>query len=366
MPILAAEGAILQLPVSTLDRAIVAKPDVRFAVRYVNRLAVRALTTQPGSILGVVGYGADRPDFLPAACPFVAAPLSPAIGDAVFEIWSATSPCRPVQFGPVTGACNDDLVFGAVALDEAGNSTLEAAVEAAYLGIFDFLDAMGFAAPIRFWNYLTAINDDDNGLERYRRFNVGRHQAFSARLLQPVPPAASGVGGHHGASVIYFLAGHEPAKAVENPRQVSAYSYPSTYGPRSPSFSRASIHALMDAPALFISGTASIVGHETRHRGDLQGQIAETIENLRALIGAAEQAAPAPLGDHWAFKVYLHRPADRDAVNLAIDAVFGPDCQRIFLRGDMCRAELLVEIEAFRHFEIGPTHQRSYDGTKTR
>jgi chorismate lyase / 3-hydroxybenzoate synthase len=366
MLIPAVEGAILQLPVSTFGLTVAAKPDAPFAVRYVNRLTVRALTTQPDSILGVIGYGADRPDFLPAACPFVAAPLTPAIGDAMFEVWTVTTPCRPVQLGPVTGACNDDLVFGAIALDEAGNSTLEAAVEAAYLSIFDFLDATGFAAPIRFWNYLTAINDDDNGLERYRRFNVGRHQAFSARLLQPVPPAASGVGGHHGASVIYFLAGHAPAKAVENPRQVSAYSYPSTYGPRSPSFSRASIHTLLGAPALFISGTASIVGHETRHRGDLHGQIAETIENLRALIGAAEQAAPVPLGDHWAFKVYLHDPAYRDAVNPAIDSAFGPDCQRVFLRGDMCRSELLVEIEAFRHGEIGAAHPRSHDGTKTR
>ena len=356
----------MQLPVSILDRTIAAKPDAPFAVRYVNRLAARALTTQPGLILGVVGYGADRPDFLPAACPFIAAPLSPAIGDAMFEIWTATSPCRPVQFGPVTGACNDELVFGMISLSETGNSTLEAVVESAYLSIFDFLDAMGYAAPIRFWNYLTAINDDDNGLERYRRFNIGRHQAFSARLHQPVPPAASGVGGNHGASVIYFLAAHEPATAVENPRQVSAYAYPSIYGPRSPSFSRASIHTLNGAETLFISGTASIVGHETRHHGDVQGQIAETIENLRALIGAAEQAAPMPLGHHWAFKIYLHDAAYRDAVNPAIDATFGADSQRVFLRGDMCRSELLVEIEAFRHCEIGAAHPRPHDGTKIR
>jgi chorismate lyase / 3-hydroxybenzoate synthase len=362
----AVEGAILQLPVSTLDRTIATEPDVPFAVRYVNRLAARAITIQPGSILGVVGYGADRPDFLPADCPFVAAPLSPAAGNAMFEIWSTTSPCRPVRFGPVTGACNEELVFGAVTLDETGCGSLEAAAEAAYLSVFDFLDAMGFAAPIRFWNYLTAINDDASGLERYRRFNVGRYQAFSARLHQPVPPAASGVGGNHGASVIYFLAAHEQATAVENPRQVSAYSYPPIYGPRSPSFSRASIHTLRGAETLFISGTASIVGHETRHRGDVQGQVAETIENLSALIAAAEHATPLPLGNHWAFKIYLHDPAFRDTVNAAIDAAFGADSQRLYLRGDMCRSELLVEIEAIRQWEIDGVHPRSHDGIKKR
>jgi chorismate lyase/3-hydroxybenzoate synthase len=343
----------LQPPVSTPDRAVAIGPEAPFGVRYVDALAARALLKRSPGILGVVGYGADRPDFLPPSCPFIAAPLVPAAGDAIFEVWSTTSPCRPVKIGPVTGACSDDLVFGAVTLDEAGSPSLEAAVEAAYLGIFDFLDGVGFAAPIRFWNYLTAITEDDDGLERYRRFNIGRHQAFSARLRQPLPPVASGVGGDRGASVIYFLAAHEPAQAVENPRQVSAYSYPPIYGPRSPSFSRASIHRLGNAETLFISGTASIVGHETRHLGDLHGQVAETIENLRALFGAAEQAGSALLGDSWAFKVYLHDPDDRETVDRAVEAAFGSDCQCLYLWGDMCRPELLVEIEAFRHFALG-------------
>ncbi len=101
--------------------------------------------------------------------------------------------------------------------------------------------------------------------------------------------------------------------------------------------------------ALFISGTASIVGHETRHPGDLPGQIAETIENLRALIGAAAQTAPAPLSENWALKIYLQNPAYREAVNPAIDAMFGADSRRLYLRGDICRPGLLLEIEAFCH-----------------
>jgi chorismate lyase / 3-hydroxybenzoate synthase len=149
--------------------------------------------------------------------------------------------------------------------------------------------------------------------------------------------------------VIYFLAARTPARPIENPRQVSAYEYPPIYGPRSPSFSRASIYAQGSMEALFISGTASIVGHETRHRGDLPSQISETTENLRALIGAAEQTASAPLSGHWALKIYLQNPAYREAVNPAIDAMFGVDSQRLYLRGDICRSDLLLEIEAFCH-----------------
>jgi chorismate lyase / 3-hydroxybenzoate synthase len=349
MSVRAAEGAILHTPRSFPDSQPFEALAAPFAVRYVSGLAARQLLAHPSSVLGMIGYGAERPGFLPSACPFIAAPLRPAAGAAMFEIWTTASPSRPCQVGPVMGACSDDVAFGAIELDEAGSASLEAKVEAAYLSIFDFMDKSGFDAPIRFWNYLTSITRDDGGLERYRRFNIGRHNAFSARLRQKLPPAASGVGGHHGASVIYFLAARTPARPIENPRQVSAYDYPLAYGPRSPSFSRASIYAQGNMEALFISGTASIVGHETRHRGDLPAQIAETAENLRALIGAATQTASATMAGHWALKIYLQDPAFREAVNPAVDAMFGADVERFYLHGEICRSGLLLEIEAFRY-----------------
>ncbi len=211
--------------------------------------------------------------------------------------------------------------------------------------MFDFMDAAGFAAPLRFWNYLTAITAEDRGLERYRRFNIGRQKAFSARLRQALPPAASGVGGFAGKSLIYFLAAREPARPIENPRQVSAYEYPKIYGPQSPSFSRASVFSNDAMQALFISGTASIVGHQTRHAGDLPGQVGETIANLRALIGAAELMTPT---GKWALKIYLQQPDFRGAVEPAIEAMFGAGVERLYLHGEICRTGLLLEIEVFR------------------
>jgi hypothetical protein len=340
----------MQEPAANLDRADPAAPQARLTVRYADARTARALLSEPTAILGVVGFGADRPDFLPTPCPFVAAPLRPAAGDGMFEIWSVATPCRPLSVGTVTGACNDDFAFGAVTLDETGSTSLEEAVEVAYISLFDFLEQAGFAAPVRFWNYLTAITQDDHGLERYRRFNIGRHAAFSARLRDPLPPAATAVGGALGASVISVLAAHEPARTVENPRQVSAYAYPPTYGPRSPSFSRASIHALGTAETMFISGTASITGHETRHIGDLNSQTAETIENLRTLSQAAKRLSPP--GEHWACKIYLRDSSHREPVSRALEAAFGPLCQCLYLRADICRPELLVEIEAFQHVAL--------------
>jgi chorismate lyase/3-hydroxybenzoate synthase len=291
-------------------------------------------------VLGVIGYGVMRPAGLPQDCPFITAPLSPvASRGGVFEVWSADAPVAYVESGPVMGACGEDVAFGALVLQEDLDTPLEDATERAYLHVFDFLNQAGFREPIRFWNYLTAITAAERGVERYRRFNTGRQRAFLARLNQPVPPAASCLGGGEGASVIYFLAAREAARAIENPRQISAYEYPPLYGPTSPSFSRASVHG----GKLFISGTASIAGHETRHHGDMPGQLAETMENLRVL---AEAAAHLGQPGHWAVKTYLRDPVYCEAVERKVRKLFGAHIQFLHLRADICRTDLLLEIEA--------------------
>ena len=311
-------------------------PQLRYAGR---------LTPPFEHVLGVIGFGAARPEGLPAGCPFITAPLAPVADGPAYEIWSAAGPVRYLGAGTVAGACSDDLAFGCVRLEERAGLTLEDAAEQAYLAIFAFLAQSGFTQPIRFWNYLSAILDDDRGMERYRRFNIGRHRAFMARLTHTVPPAASCVGGHAAGSVIYFLAAREAARPVENPRQMSAYEYPLQYGPRSPSFSRAGLYG----EALFISGTASIVGHETRHCGDLPAQLAETLENLRALIGNAGREAALADGQGWGLKIYLHDPLVRAEIEPALTAMFGAESQRLYLHGEVCRPDLLIEIEAFYH-----------------
>jgi chorismate lyase/3-hydroxybenzoate synthase len=342
-------GAILQQSFSSRDQQPALSSQGPFAVHYAGHATVHQLVSNPaGGTLGVVGFGAARPDFLPPECPFVAAPLLPATGEAMFEVWQSASSVHPCRIGPVLGARNDELVFGTIRLEQATGIALEQVVEQSYLAIFDFLDETGFAKPIRFWNYLTAITAEEHGLERYKRFNIGRHRAFSTRLREPIPPVASGLGGQQGASVIYFLAAHEAARPIQNPRQVNAFEYPPIYGPSSPRFSRASIFSSIETRTLFISGTASIVGHETRHAGNLAGQIAETTENLRALIRVAEQADAWGHDDRWTLKVYLHDPAYREPVDAALHAMFGSVYQLMYLRADICRPELLVEIEAVR------------------
>ena len=272
-----------------------------------------------------------------------------------------------------------EYVFGTITLPEAGPAEnldvppLQHIAALAYRHIFRLLDTLDYQHVYRFWNYIADINGISHGQERYRQFNIGRQDAFlaSQRALTGQLPAACALGTAEGPLTIAFLAGRRAAQAVENPRQVSAYEYPEVYGPRSPSFSRATLLPARDdeegiaQDILFISGTASIVGHETLHAGDVQAQARETLANLEALIGQAQsqqvqnrQAQNRQAQNHKdsqaqsfdsrnaVYRVYLRDRQDLPIVEKEIARVFGARANTVFLQADVCRDDLLLEIEA--------------------
>lgn len=243
-------------------------------------------------------------------------------------------------------------LHGVLDMPEADANLAEAA-EQAYRDIFATLQATGFGHLLRLWNYLPRINAQTGGLERYRQFNVGRQQAFLAAGHSAFEgaPAACAIGTAQGELRVRFLAGHERPLAVENPRQVSAYRYPSCYGPRAPTFSRAALARLgAGQVALLVSGTASIVGHETRHAGDVRAQTQETLANLRAVLAAAQPRCSAVLAlADLQPCVYVRHAQDQAAVQQALDAAWGAASpaarSAVYLQADICRADLLVEVE---------------------
>ena len=146
---------------------------------------------------------------------------------------------------------------------------------------------------------------------------------------------------------VYWLAAREPGTPLENPRQVSAYRYPREYGPQSPTFARALLPPSPRVP-LLLSGTASIVGHASQHADSLRAQLDETLTNLDSLLGAARERAPT-LSPHLdgtsRLKVYVRDAADADAVAAQLEARLGTRVPWLMLHADVCRRELLVEIE---------------------
>ncbi len=323
------------------------------------RLSVQRLTRSEWSILaagatpplGALGYGTGA---APGLASVAARPLS-AAGPRV-DAWCSPAPLVDAgRCGSVHWRYDGHWLFGSLEFDEAREAEgMQALAQRAYRDVFDTLARTGCEHLLRLWNYLPDINADGGGLERYRQFNLGRQQAFfdAQHPAFEGAPAACALGTQGGPFCVHFLAGHTRPLQVENPRQVSAYHYPSEYGPRSPSFSRAAVFdAGAGRVALLISGTASIVGHASLHAGDVQAQTRETLTNLDAVLSAARARSTARFElDRLALTVYVRRAGDAPAVLALLAAALGENAaalrDAVVLQGDVCRSELLVEIEA--------------------
>lgn len=304
-----------------------------------------------GPLVVSYGDGADRPPPLaavvhaggaeaPAGSGLVLElPLPQLAGPPLAELWHAGERVERGVEGSIRWAADEEVLFGAVELPGGGAAELEAATAFAYRELLAACGRLGYPHLLRTWNVVPAINRVDDGLERYRRFCRGRAEAFEAhygRFFQPLLPASSGVGGPEGELFVWFVAGRERGIPRENPRQVSAYSYPPSYGPRSPSFARATRCPERLGSALFLSGTASIVGHQSVHHGDVMRQLEETLVNLDQLLGGQPPRA---------LKIYLRHAADTPAVQAAVEQWRGRSVPALYLQADICREELLVEIE---------------------
>src|SRR3984893_649849 len=306
-------------------------------------LAAQASARWDG-VLGIATFDGGTVKRAPSsALPATDVPMveirTPVLGSTgeVCEIWRTGQPVESGQRARVWYRRGDQVLFGCISVAESerrevdeyreangrgeasgrrdGNgSALHTATSEAYREIFATLDELAYPHLLRVWNYLPQINVDTHGMERYRQFNSARLSALvaSGRDVTGNVPAACALGSVNGSPlVIYFLESREAPTAIENPRQVSAYEYPPQYGPK-PAFSRASVLRKASGSILFISGTASIVGHQTVHAGDVAAQTRETLVNIEALLGEANRVSGAPrFGlETLAYKVYVRNGAD--------------------------------------------------------
>ncbi len=277
----------------------------------------------------------------------VRVPLRPLGGAKPWEYWVGP---QPVEFNLVGGigavAAGDHVVVHARKI-LGPDTDIGAATLAVYRELLHRVGELGYPHLVRIWNFVPAINNGLGDEEVYARFNRGRALAFDQLGLQPHQyPAATGVGSPAESSltVIIFASRSQPL-AIENPRQVSAYRYPRHYGPRSPAFARAMLLPDRAGGNLFISGTASIVGHESLH-ADIESQLQETLANLDQLMGAVGARLPGTaFGPGRSWRVYLRDPADLERVEPEITRRLGNRESVVFLQADICRRELRVEIE---------------------
>ncbi len=240
---------------------------------------------------------------------------------------------------------------------------LEAQTFSAYESIARSLAAEQMHA-VRFWNHVPRINEImSDGRDRYMVFNAGRYRAYCNWYGGPGEferqvSTASGIG-HWGRDLfIHCLAMKQPGIAVENPRQVAPYHYSKRFGPLPPAFARATI--LKDAADLpgkiLVGGTASVRGEDSVHVGDLRQQLDETFVNLAALVTGATKGSNGKINGNGSstrgvlshyreLRAYVPDESNFDQVIAAVSAAFPTLARLEVLRADLCRSELLVEIE---------------------
>ncbi len=254
----------------------------------------------------------------------------------------AAAPVRVGRRGRFAFARSEEVLCGAglIAGEDVEAGARELLGEALALARSE-----GLRQLVRVWAVVPRIHEvvgpppapGARALDRYMLFCRGRHAALSAAGRDGVRACASTAVGGTGADLcLWFLSAAEAGIQRENPRQLPAWRYPATYGPRSPDFARATRAPAALGGALYVSGTASITGHESLHAGDLSAQLAELDRNLRVVM---EEARPVAL------RAFVLHAEDAGAVRDDLEARW-PGARVTCLRADMCRPELLVEVEA--------------------
>jgi len=268
------------------------------------------------------------------------------------EVWRSATPVSVQQTGNIISSSNEELMFAGAVVEDDQN--MQALTREVYSDLIRYCEESDFPRLLRMWNYIPKINDERSGMERYKEFCVGRHEVFSERnqdYIQDIP-AASALGTPSGGLIVYCLAARSAGDQIENPRQISAYNYPPQYGPCSPSFTRAMVKQWPKGIDLYISGTASIVGHESHHLENVSEQLEETLRNVAVLAESATSNESKPIQtveEMSLLKVYIRHPEHYEVIRDTLEKVTKGRVPVMYLQADICRTNLLLEIEAVYH-----------------
>ena len=228
-------------------------------------------------------------------------------------------------------------------------------------------EKMSVGNVIRQWNYIEGLlrlrRSGSLKRQNYQDFNDARRRFYDQGRFPAGYPAATGIGQARGGVLVEFQALSPSGKfrevALSNPLQVDAHRYSQdvlvgdrTGGDRvkaPPLFERGKFLGRDGAGIIFVSGPAAVRGEATSPDDDVEAQTRMTIDNIRSLISESnlsrygiENARPAEQLSY--LRAYVKRRADIPAVKSACRRLLGVEASH-FLTADVCRDDLLVELE---------------------
>lgn len=233
----------------------------------------------------------------------------------------------------------------------------------------------GFVASDIFkqWNYIAQITATDaDDYQNYQAFNDSRSEFYrTADWSVRGYPAATGIGMDCGAVTVDLIAVkplNDKIKVIpiDNDLQLAAHVYSQGVligiegdkieGKSTPKFERAKALGNKDEGYVcYISGTAAIRG-EASIGDDAAEQAVLTMENIEHLISEHTCKKYDIELSEAERKVYIARAyvkfeSDTAAIRAAVNKRW-PHVSMIYLLADVCRDELLVEIEAVSNLPV--------------
>lgn len=271
------------------------------------------------------------------------------------------------------------------------------------------LNGMGFDHIFRQWNYIGQIveiqEEDHKNLQNYQVFNEIRSEYYQRKRNHDTYPAATGIGMQAEGIAIDFVAvsniGKEVNGPMRSPIQKNAFDYaqeclvgdglsrrpssqPLEKNPylenkgkhpmnpiaaqignlpgkkQPPLFERGRYFTGNGNTLMMVSGTASIRGEETIAKGNALAQLENTVEFIHELVYHMVETIgsfyPDPHGKmpHIVYdraRLYVKKGWHTATLSEKFRTSYPGKCICTVVEADVCRDDLLIEIEADLHLE---------------
>ena len=230
-------------------------------------------------------------------------------------------------------------------------------------------EGLNFSDIVRQWNYIENIvgvtSENQDLKQNYQVFNNVRSEYYKTSSFKNGYPAATGIGMNVGGVILDFIAVSSSKNLsvhpIKNPQQVDAHQYSdevlvgeNSAHKTSPKFERAKVLSNQSANEIFISGTAAILGQNIIHQKAIADQTITTIQNINNLISfdnlkangvsiCKNVKAPSYI------RIYVKNMGDIPEVRKICNEYFN-GVPALYLVSDICRDNLVVEIEGIAEF----------------
>jgi len=224
---------------------------------------------------------------------------------------------------------------------------------------------MPISSIVRQWNFIPGITMFENDFQHYQQFNDIRALFYEKTKWNKGYPSATGIGTKNAPLLVDVIAmkGHNGEIPIRNSKQIDAHIYSDEVllGAEdqalkqryTPKFERAKLIIENTKALVFVSGTAAIIGEESLGQNNVKDQTNITIDHINNLVtkevlNSIEFKSKAQFES---IRVYVKHISDYEVVKQVCEKRL-PNVNVVYVEADVCRDELLVEIEAFVKIKI--------------